>query len=212
MSSTDGSRLRTAAGRRCRLRSTLPGSVTLFLEGYKSDLLVVIKTILMTFQSSHQVILFRTLLLQFRQSTELFDDSFDVSKHSFPGIPRLQSVPDFTWQCVQVSALGLAAWLHLGLCLGNRKSSTTNLHSHLLKCRLRSTTHLHRRGRPSHRVATQREEQEATNSLDPNVTATPPRTGWRKQYADEDLDVQLEPAIADSESHVRMICEPNTIV
>ena len=60
-----------------------------------------------------------------------------------------------------VPATGLATFLHLGLCLGSRLSSTANLHSHLLKGSLRSTTHLHRRGRPSHRVATQREEQEA---------------------------------------------------
>ena len=60
-----------------------------------------------------------------------------------------------------VPATGLATFLHLGFCLGSRLSSTANLHSHLLKGSLRSTTHLHRRGRPSHRVATQREEQEA---------------------------------------------------
>ena len=36
-----------------------------------------------------------------------------------------------------VPAPGLAALLHLGLCLGSRLSSTANLHSHLL----RSTTH-----------------------------------------------------------------------
>ena len=72
---------------------------------------------------------------------------------------------------------------------------------HLLKCRLRSTTHLPRRGRPSHRVATQREEQEAQTGCRHN--------GCRNLHLYKNCSLIVEFDGLHSTRRLLSICSPN---
>ena len=72
---------------------------------------------------------------------------------------------------------------------------------HLLKCRLRSTTHLPRRGRPSHRVATQREEQEAQTGCRHN--------GCRNLHFYKNCSLIVEFDGLHSTRRLLSICSPN---